>query len=165
MTRRPLSARVLGLKHLPWAPWQRALLLDGPLVIAVLLVLADLASAWVLLVLPLAVALVIKANDVLAGRLQAARHPPLPPTGAPSGARTAGAAAPGQAAGAQDPTTRLPGAAESGGPAKPAGLSPPSSPGPEPDAPPDSGAPSDPLAPPAPTSPPDPDAPPDPLAR
>ena len=38
--------------------------------LAILLVLADLASAWTLLVLPLAVAVVVKANDALAGLLQ-----------------------------------------------------------------------------------------------
>ena len=37
---------------------------------AILLVLADLASAWTLLVLPLAVAGVVKANDALAGLLK-----------------------------------------------------------------------------------------------
>jgi len=66
---RPLYPRLLRLRHIAPNGWQRALLGEGALAVAVLLVLADLASAWVLLVLPLAVAVVVKAHDVLAGAL------------------------------------------------------------------------------------------------
>ena len=68
-TKRPLYPRLLRLRHIHPNAWQRALLGEGALAIAVLLVLADLATAWTLLVLPVAVALVVKAHDLLAGRL------------------------------------------------------------------------------------------------
>jgi hypothetical protein len=68
-TRRPLYHRLLRLRHISPSGWQRAAFADGPLVVAIVLVLADLASAWTLLVLPLAVAVVVKAHDVLAGLL------------------------------------------------------------------------------------------------
>ncbi|MDX6199066.1 MAG: hypothetical protein QOJ79_2217 [Actinomycetota bacterium] len=68
-TRRPLYPRLLRLRHVHPNAWQRALLGEGALAVAVLLVLADLATAWTLLVLPVAVALVVKAHDLLAGRL------------------------------------------------------------------------------------------------
>lgn len=66
---RPLYPRLLRLRHIAPNAWQRAVLGEGALAAAVLLVLADLASAWTLLVLPLAVAGVVKAHDVLAGLL------------------------------------------------------------------------------------------------
>jgi hypothetical protein len=67
--RRPLYPRLLHLQNVHPNAWQRALLGEGALALAVLLVLADLATAWILLVLPLAVAIVVKAHDLLAGRL------------------------------------------------------------------------------------------------
>jgi hypothetical protein len=71
--RRPLYPRLLGLKNVRPSGWQRALLGEGALALAVVLVLADLASAWSLVVLPLGVAAVVKAHDVLAGLLAALR--------------------------------------------------------------------------------------------
>lgn len=68
--KRPLYIRLLRLRHIAPNALQRALLGEGVIALAVLLVLADLASAWTLLVLPLAVAGVVKANDALAGLLQ-----------------------------------------------------------------------------------------------
>jgi hypothetical protein len=65
--RRPLHVRLRCLHHLRLGTWQRALLGEGTLALAVLLVLADLASAWALLVLPVLVAAVVKAHDVVAG--------------------------------------------------------------------------------------------------
>jgi hypothetical protein len=50
--------------------WQRALLLEGVFVVAVVLVLAGNASAWTLLVLPVVAAVVVKANDLIAGGLK-----------------------------------------------------------------------------------------------
>ena len=70
---RPLYPRLLRLRHIYPSAWQRAALGEGALVVAVLLVLADLASAWTLLVLPVTVALVVKAHDVLEGVLSAER--------------------------------------------------------------------------------------------
>ena len=68
--KRPLYIRLLRLRHIAPNALQRALLGEGVIAVAILLVLADLASAWTLLVLPLAVAGVVKANDALAGLLQ-----------------------------------------------------------------------------------------------
>ena len=73
--RQPLYSRLLRLRRLHLTGWQRALLGEGALAVAVLLVLADLATAWTLLVLPLAVAAVVKLHDVVAGLLQ---RPPAP---------------------------------------------------------------------------------------
>ena len=67
---RPLYVRLLHLQHVRPSAVQRALLGEGTLFVAVLLTLADLASAWTLLALPLSVAAVVKAHDVLAGQLR-----------------------------------------------------------------------------------------------
>jgi hypothetical protein len=78
--RRPLYARLLHLRHIAPNAWQRAVLGEGSLALAAVLVLADLATAWTLLVLPLAVAAVVKAHDLLAWLLG---RPPVPPPSAP----------------------------------------------------------------------------------
>jgi hypothetical protein len=44
---------------------------EGAIALAAVLVLADVASAWTLLVLPLGVAALVKGHDVLAGLLAA----------------------------------------------------------------------------------------------
>jgi hypothetical protein len=67
--KRPLYPRLLRLRHVQPNAWQRAALGEGALALAAVLVLADVASAWTLLVLPLGVAGVVKAHDVLAGLL------------------------------------------------------------------------------------------------
>ena len=67
--KRPLYPRLLHLQHIHPNAWQRAVLGEGAVALAVLLVLADLATAWTLLVLPLAVAAVVKGHDLLAGLL------------------------------------------------------------------------------------------------
>lgn len=94
--RRPLYPRLLQLRHLHLNAWQRAVLGEGALAVAALLVLADVASAWTLLVLPLAVAVLVKLHDVLAGVL-------LP---------RAPHAAPGEVGPPEAPVEELPGAAE-----------------------------------------------------
>jgi hypothetical protein len=68
--KRPLYPRLLRLRHVHPNAWQRAALGEGALALAVVLVLADLASAWTLLVLPLGVAAIVKAHDLLAGLLR-----------------------------------------------------------------------------------------------
>ncbi len=73
--RKPLYWRVLRLRHVHPSNWQRAAFFEGSIVTAAVLVLADLASAWLLLVLPVAVAGVVKAHDVLVGWL--AEVPPI----------------------------------------------------------------------------------------
>lgn len=72
---RPLYARLLHLQHVRPTALQRALLGEGALFVAVLLTLADLASAWLLLVLPLSVAGVVKAHDLVAGQLSGTTRP------------------------------------------------------------------------------------------
>lgn len=78
----PLYWRVLRLRALRPNGWQRAVLVEGVLGIAVILTLADVATAWTLLVLPLASAAVVKAHDVLAlllrGRAPDMRTAPPP---------------------------------------------------------------------------------------
>lgn len=72
--RTPLYWRLLRLHNLRPSGWQRALFADLPVAVAVILVLSDSASAWTVLVLPLAVTAVVKAHDLIAGVLR--RTPP-----------------------------------------------------------------------------------------
>jgi hypothetical protein len=65
----PLYPRLLRLQNVHPNAWQRAVLGEGMAVVGVLLSLADLASAWSIVVLPVAVALVVKAHDVVTGLL------------------------------------------------------------------------------------------------
>ena len=74
-TKRPLYPRLLGLRNVHPNGWQRALLGEGAIVAAGLLVLADVATAWALLVVPLAVALVVLAAVHVHRRRSAARLP------------------------------------------------------------------------------------------
>ena len=67
--RKPLYPRLLRLRHVKPNAWQRALLGEGAIALAAVLVLADLATAWTLLVLPVAVAVLVKLHDVTAGLL------------------------------------------------------------------------------------------------
>ncbi|HWH30618.1 MAG TPA: hypothetical protein VNU26_16975 [Mycobacteriales bacterium] len=80
--KRPLYPRLLRLKNIAPNGWQRAALGEGALAVAVVLVLADVASAWTLLALPLGVAVVVKAHDVLAGLLRDPAHGPQDDDGA-----------------------------------------------------------------------------------
>jgi hypothetical protein len=73
-TDRPLYCRLLHLKHVRPNSWQRAALGEGAIAVAGILVLADLASLWVLPALPLAVAVVVKGHDLLAGLLLPVGH-------------------------------------------------------------------------------------------
>ena len=66
----PLDWRLLRLRHIRPNGWQRAVLVEGVLALAVVLVLADVATAWTLLVLPLAATLLVKGHDLLAGLLR-----------------------------------------------------------------------------------------------
>ena len=73
--RQPLYPRLIRLQHVHPNAWQRALLGEGALAAAGLLVMADLATAWTLVVLPIGVAAFVKSHDVLAGLL--ARRTPV----------------------------------------------------------------------------------------
>jgi len=71
--KKPLYPRLLRLQHVHPSAWQRAVLGEGALGAGVLLAMADLASAWTIAVLPLAVAAVVKAHDLLQGLLDPQR--------------------------------------------------------------------------------------------
>ncbi|HWC34506.1 MAG TPA: hypothetical protein VG650_06725 [Mycobacteriales bacterium] len=66
----PLYWRLLRLRHTRPNGWLRALFFEGAVAVAVVLVLAEAASVWTIVVLPFVVAVVVKANDVLAGSLR-----------------------------------------------------------------------------------------------
>jgi hypothetical protein len=66
----PLYPQLLRLKNVHPNAWQRAVLGEGMALVGALLALADVASAWSILVLPVAVAVVVKAHDLLAGHLR-----------------------------------------------------------------------------------------------
>lgn len=82
---KPLYPRLLRLRNVAPNGWQRALLADGPVVLAAILILADLASAWTLLALPVAVAVMVKVHDVLAGWLARGYPAGPPPPCSPQG--------------------------------------------------------------------------------
>jgi hypothetical protein len=64
---RPLYARVLRLRHFEPSGMVCFILLEGSVATALILALAELVSWWGLIVLPVAVALLVKVNDVIAG--------------------------------------------------------------------------------------------------
>ena len=66
----PLYWRVLRLRYVRPNVWLRALFFEGSVAVAVVLVLAEAASVGTSVVLPIVVALIVKANDVLAGSLR-----------------------------------------------------------------------------------------------
>ena len=68
--KKPLYPRLLRLQHIHPNAWQRAALGEGAIGVGVLLSMADLASAWTILALPLAVAAIVKAHDALQGLLE-----------------------------------------------------------------------------------------------
>ncbi|MCW2600914.1 MAG: hypothetical protein JWM02_2743 [Frankiales bacterium] len=69
-SKRPFYPVLLQLKNVHPNAWQRAVLGEGMALLGALLAMADLSSAWSILVLPLAVAVVVKGHDVLAGLLR-----------------------------------------------------------------------------------------------
>jgi hypothetical protein len=66
----PLYVRVLRLRYLRPNGWQRALFVEGAIALAAVVVLADLASAWLIPVFPIAVAVVVKFHDLIVGALK-----------------------------------------------------------------------------------------------
>ncbi|MGF7233817.1 MAG: hypothetical protein ACQSGP_02485, partial [Frankia sp.] len=70
-----MYVRALRLRTIVPTGWRRGVVAEGSLVLALFLALADLASAWVIVVLPIAVALMVKYNDVIAGLLVAPGSP------------------------------------------------------------------------------------------
>lgn len=69
-TKPPLYWRLLRLRHVRPNGWQRAVFVEGVLALSLVLVLADVATAWTLVVLPAASAAAVKAHDLLVGVLQ-----------------------------------------------------------------------------------------------
>jgi hypothetical protein len=77
--RRPLYARVLRLRHIhPSSVWC-FVFFEGMIALGVLLALAELVNWWGVLVLPVAVAAMVKINDLLAGALARGGTRPAPP--------------------------------------------------------------------------------------
>jgi len=74
---RPMYARVLGLHHLQPGGVLCFVYFEGSIALGVLLALAELVSWWVVLILPVSVALMVKVNDLVAGAAarSAARSP------------------------------------------------------------------------------------------
>ncbi|HEX6501437.1 MAG TPA: hypothetical protein VF054_20755 [Micromonosporaceae bacterium] len=67
--RRPGYARLLRLRHIQPGGLACFLLFEGTLTVAALLALAELTDPWSLLLLPTAVAVMVKYHDVVAGLL------------------------------------------------------------------------------------------------
>jgi hypothetical protein len=67
--KRPLYARALRLRHIAPGGLACFALFEGSVGAAVILALAGLISWLALAVLPLSVALMVKLNDIVAGRL------------------------------------------------------------------------------------------------
>ena len=65
----PMYWRILRLSAVRPNGWQRAVLVEGVIGLAIVLSLADVATAWTILVLPLVSMAVVKAHDYLAGIL------------------------------------------------------------------------------------------------
>ncbi|MFF5176088.1 hypothetical protein ACFY3U_26165 [Micromonospora sp. NPDC000089] len=63
---RPLYARALGLRFVNPGGVLCFLFFEGAVALAVLLALAELVTWWAVLILPVAVALMVKLNDVVA---------------------------------------------------------------------------------------------------
>ena len=74
--KKPLYPRLLRLRHIEPNAWQRAALGEGAIGVGVLLAMADLASAWTIVALPVAVAAIVKAHDALQGLLDRGPVPP-----------------------------------------------------------------------------------------
>jgi hypothetical protein len=66
---RPFYARVLRLRYFRPSGLVCFILLEGSVAAALMLALAELVSWWGLIVLPVAVALSVKANDLIVGRV------------------------------------------------------------------------------------------------
>lgn len=64
---RSLYHRLLGLRHYQPGPVVTALLFEGSIGVAAVLSLAEILEWWSVLALPLAVAAVVKLNDLVAG--------------------------------------------------------------------------------------------------
>lgn len=75
---RPIYARVLALQHIRPSDLLCFGFFEGAVFLAVLLALAELASWWIVPLLPLTVAAMVKLNDILTGMLQRASSDLMP---------------------------------------------------------------------------------------
>ncbi|HEX6684468.1 MAG TPA: hypothetical protein VF062_16820 [Candidatus Limnocylindrales bacterium] len=75
---RPMYARALGLQYLRPSGLLCFAYFEGAIALAVLLALAELADWWILVVLPLSVAAMVKLNDVIAGAVLRASSDRVP---------------------------------------------------------------------------------------
>lgn len=64
---RPFYARVLGLQYLRPSGLLCFFFFEGAIALATLLALAELVTWWAVVVLPTAIAIMVKINDVIAG--------------------------------------------------------------------------------------------------
>lgn len=64
---RPLYARVLGLQYLRPSSLLTFAFFEGSIALGVLLALAELAKWWIVIVLPVSIAAMVKLNDIIAG--------------------------------------------------------------------------------------------------
>lgn len=64
---RPLYARALGLQYLRPSGMLCFFFFEGAIALATLLALAELVTWWAVLILPVAIAVMVKINDVIAG--------------------------------------------------------------------------------------------------
>ena len=79
---RSLYLSALRVRHLQPGVFQRVLLVEGVLAVAVILALADLASPWLIAVLPVVVAALVKLHDLVqegVERVRAQNSPGAPP--------------------------------------------------------------------------------------
>lgn len=86
----PMYWRVLRLSAVRPNGWQRATLVEGVIGVSIVLALADVASAWTIVVLPLVAMAIVKVHDYLAGVLEPARRVEPPPARAADYATFAG---------------------------------------------------------------------------
>ncbi|MCH7232583.1 hypothetical protein L0U85_17235 [Glycomyces sp. L485] len=71
--KRPWYARALRLRHVYLSHAWCVVFFEGTIALGVLMALTELVSWWVVLVLPLAVAAMVKLNDVIAGAVDRGR--------------------------------------------------------------------------------------------
>ncbi len=76
--KQPVYSRILALHHIRPGSVACFMFLEGSLAVAGLLVLAGF-NIWALLVLPIAVAMAVKLNDVVAGAMARANEAASPP--------------------------------------------------------------------------------------
>ncbi len=67
--------RLLRLRYIRPNGLLRALFIEGSVGLGVVLVLAEAASIWTIIVLPVVVAVLVKLNDVVAGALRRSNSP------------------------------------------------------------------------------------------